>query len=71
MEVINMAIPETKLGTPVEGVQEDADLAVRGYGLDQAALLEIVRRREVIIVEQPVLGKTVADEGVKVTKVQL
>ena len=66
-----MANPETKLGTPIKGGQHEVDLVVKGLDGDQAALLELLDIYEMIIVEQPALGKTIADTGAEATIVPI
>ena len=60
-----------KLGKPQEGGQHEVDLVVNGLDGDQAALLELLNRDQMIITEQPVQGKTIADKGAKATVVPI
>jgi len=47
------------------------DLVVRGLDGDEEALREILKGDEIIFVEQPEKGKTIADDGVIVSTSRL
>ena len=60
-----------KRGQPQEGGQHEVNLVVNGLDGDKAALLELLNRDQIIIIEQPAPGKTIADKGAKATVVPI